>query len=217
MLNKNKGEKLMNRNIIRLILVSSATISITMGGSNIVPVDIPVVPVPVEKGPFYVGVGASYMSLLNNNTDEEFTATGITLQAGYRYNDYIAIEGRYTRDVSAVAYENGTSVTFADNDDYPTDFTNMAIYLKPIYPIGDFGIYALLGYGEVALTNIPVGSVTRGESGFQWGVGMSYDIYDSFTLFADYTSLYSGDGFDYLATLNSHDATLITVGLSYRF
>jgi len=207
----------MNLNIIRLILLSSATISISMAGDNITPVDIPVVPIPVDKSPFYIGVGVSAMSLLNNNTDEEFTATGITLQAGYRYNDYIAIEGRYTRDVSAVAYENGTTLILADNDDYPTDFTNMAIYLKPIYPIGDFSIYALLGYGEVALTNIPIGGVTRGESGFQWGIGISYDIYDSFTIFADYSSLYSGDGFDYLATLNSHDATLITIGLGYRF
>jgi opacity protein-like surface antigen len=210
---------MMQSTFARGILLLSSSATLVLGGGDIAPVDTKVVEIPVviEQSPFYLGLGVSAMSLLNNDTDEEFTATGVTLIGGYIYNEYLSIEARYTQNASNVKYDNGTTALVADTDDYPTDFVNMAIYLKPTYSLGDFGLYALLGYGEVSLTNIPIGDVTRGEDGFQWGVGMNYSITESIDLFADYTSLYSGDGFDYIATANSLDATLITVGMSYRF
>jgi len=205
--------------ISKAVFVSSACMSVVWGGGDIAPIDTKTIEIPtvVEKSPFYLGIGASAMSLLNNTTDEEFTASGVTLMGGYIYNEYLTIEGRYTQNASNVKYDNGTSTAIADTDDYPTDFVNMGIYLKPTYSLGDFTLYGLIGYGEVSLTNIPVGDVTRGEDGLQWGGGLSYNFNESIAIFVDYTLLYSGDGFDYLATTASHDATLITVGMSYRF
>jgi len=208
----------MNAIFNKLALSSLVATALVYGGGDIAPTEVHTIEIPkATKSPFYVGIALSSMKLLNSDTDEAFTATGATLSLGYQYNAYLALEARYTKSLSKVEYDNGNTSLAADNDDYPTDFTNLAIYLKPSYKMGDIGIYGLLGYGEVALTNIPEGDVTRGESGFQWGAGVSYAFNDSFELFADYTWLYNGDGFDCLATANSHEATLINMGVSYRF
>jgi len=187
-----------------------------VAGGDMAPVEIPPVEIPVEVKNFYIGVGASAMSMLNDGTDEEFTATGATVIAGYIYNEYIAIEARYSQSLTDVKYDGGTTAT-ADNDNYPTDFTNAGVYLKPSYPIGDVSPYLLLGYGEVGLTNLPIGGSDRAESGFQWGVGVSYSVSDCIELFADYMTLYDGTGFNHLATLSDHKATLATFGVAYKF
>ncbi len=192
--------------------------SIANAGGDIAPV--PVIEVPVAKSKdFYGGIGVSAMKLYNDGSEEEFTSTGVTLQLGYRYSEYISVEARYTQNVSKVVYDGGNSGN-ADNADYDTDFANTGIYLKPMYPVlEEFNIYALLGYGMVGLTAIPTGpnAADRAESGFQWGIGASYSATDTIDIFIDYTSLYSGEGFDHLATANDQQADLITFGISYRF
>ncbi len=213
-----KGLIMMKHISNHTIMLFAASTSLLMGGGDLAPVPVPAVPIPVvEKTPFYIGVAASDMRLLNQDTDEEFSATGITLQAGYIYSEYLSIELRYSQNAGSVSYENGITTTVADTDDYSTDFVNMGIYLKPAYSIDSLTLYALLGYGEVSLTNIPEGDTDRGEDGFQWGVGLSYAIDESWSLFADYMSLYSGEGFDHLAINNDNEATLVSVGISYRF
>ena len=207
-----------------LSLVSVLALSgFSYAGGNIVPVVIaPVVVVPevVDESSFYLGIGFSSMSLNNDLTDEEFSANGVMLQAGYQYNRYIAIEGRYTLHVGDVEYDHGTTSS-PDYDNYPTDFTNAAIYLKPMYPIDDFSIYALLGYGEVELTNIPLGgpgiSADRAESGFQWGLGASYTFNENISGFIDYVRMYDDTGFDYRAMDADITADAWTLGVSYEF
>ena len=166
----------------------------------------------------YLGVGISSMSLDNELSRESFKATGITLQAGYDFNDYIAIEGRYTKDLGKVKYNHGKT----DNpnySDYPGDFSNAAIYVKPMYSLYDFSLYALLGYGTVKLTNIPnVGtSADRSEEGFEWGVGFTYDLTKSTSLYFDYVNAYKGKGFDYRAQDADITSELWTFGISYMF
>jgi len=163
---------------------------------------------------FYVSVGVSPMELLNDGTGENFTTTSMSIQAGYQYSKYLAVEARYTMSVDNVVYDAAGGV---DNADYPTDFTNMAIYVKPMYPIGDLSIYGLVGYGEVGLTNLPIGDVDRAESGLQVGVGVSYKVNKKVSIFVDYTSLYDDKGFDNLGIANTHKASMITFGASYRF
>ena len=177
-------------------------------------------PVVVEERGFYGGIGLTSMSLNNDLTNEEFSAMGFMVQAGYQYNRYIAIEGRYTVHVGDLEYDHGSTAN-PDYSDYPGDFTNIAIYLKPIYPIGDFSIYALLGYGEVELTNIPLGgsgiSADRAESGFQWGLGAGYTFNKNITAFIDYVRMYDGTGFDHRAMDADIDADVWTLGVSYQF
>ncbi len=203
---------------VNVLICTVIAVSNTFGGGDIAKVEIEPVAIPsAQMSSFYIGLGTSDMRLMNNDTDEEFATVGVTLQAGYIYNEYLAIEARYIQNATNVKYDNGTTTAAADTDDYPTDFINVGIYIKPTYSIDDITLYALLGYGEVSLTNIPEGDVDRGEEGFQWGMGISYSICESWSIFADYMSLYSGEGFDHLAVNNDNDAALISVGISYRF
>lgn len=183
----------------------------------------PSTPVPetINKSHFYLGAGISNMKLENESVaDEEFSATGLTILAGYQYNQYLAIEGRYTRDISDVEYKHGRT-SFPNYDDYPTDFSNIAIYIKPMYPIGNFSIYGLLGYGEVELTNLPQPdtgiSADRAEDGFQWGLGASYDLTNNISLFIDYIQMYDDKGFDYRATYADITSDVYTFGINYKF
>ncbi len=57
----------------------------------------------------------------------------------------------------------------------------------------------------------------RAEVAFQWGFGVSYDISKAFNIYFDYTSLYSGTGFDYIGIGNQVNAGLINTGLKYSF
>lgn len=164
---------------------------------------------------FYVGIGASPMELLDDGTDETFKTTSASILIGYQYNKYLAVEGRYSLSVGKVAYH--TTNTILADDNYPTDFTNVAIYLKPIYPIGYLSLYGLIGYGEVGLTNIPKGDVDRAEAGGQFGAGVSYKVNKNISIFMDYISLYDGRGFDHLGTSYKHQSTMSTFGASYKF
>ncbi len=211
----------MNKHFLPLVsLLALGTLS--FAGGNIAPIEEPAAQAPVaapsliDEGSFYLGLGFSGLKLSNDLTNEAFKANGLMLQAGYQYNRYIALEGRYTLSVGAVDYTHGNTIN-PDYPDYPTDFTNLAIYLKPIYPIGSFSLYALLGYGEVALTNIPIGDVDRAEARFQWGIGASYSFTETISLFADYVQMYKGTGFDYRAMDADIKADVWTLGVSYRF
>jgi len=209
---------------ITLILVAHSTFA--FAGGDIKPVEVKVAPqgqqspVLLNSSNFYLGLGISTLKLKNDFTKESFKTKALTLQAGYSYNAYIALEGRYTHHVGNVKYDHGSDHRVnagANIKDYPTNFTNIALYLKPQYHTDDFIAYALLGYGEIKLTNIPQNSVDRAEAGFQWGVGVGYDVSKNISLFLDYTTMYEGKGFDYVAVNRNIKADAITFGMTYTF
>ena len=134
------------------------------------------------------------------------------LQAGYKYNAYVALEGRYTFGFST-DYKQGDLPDGTIG--YDGDPSIWGIYLKPVYPIGNFSLYALLGYGGVMLEDIAGGDAY--ESGFQWGIGASYAFTEHISGFVDYVSLYDDTGFDYRARLDDVDSDTWTLGVSYRF
>ena len=201
-----------------LILILS---ELSFAGGDVVPVEESATVVSVaESNGVYLGLGVSSMSLDNDLSDEEFSATGIMLQAGYQFNQYFTIEGRYTMNVGDLDYDHG--ITNNPNySDYPGDFTNLAVYLKPMYAFSDLSIYALLGYGEVTLTDLPhpnnPGSVDRAESGFQWGLGAAYTFMENVSFFVDYVRVYDDEGFDFRAQNANISSDLWTLGVSYRF
>ncbi len=184
-----------------------------MAGGDIVPVEEPVaVPVLVDNSAFYVGLGLGQGFVNDDQTQEEMKATTLMLQAGYQYNKYIAVEGRYTFGLS-MDYAPG--LTTNTPDDYDGDFSGWGIYLKPMYPMGDFSVYGLLGYGGVQLSDLEKGDAYA--SGFQWGFGAQYAVTDTIVVFADYVKLYDDTGFDYRAQLEDVDSDTWTIGLSYKF
>lgn len=197
-----------------LSIVSILALSgLAFAGGDIAPVEPVVEEMVIQPGPFYLGLGIGDATTVNNDTtNEEFSSTTFMLQAGYQYNTYIALEGRYGFGFST-DYKQGTTNGIAGG--YNGDISNWGIYVKPMYPIGSFSVYALLGYGGVMLDDISGGDAY--ESGFQWGLGVRSEITEQISLFADYVSLYDDTGFDYVARLDDIDSDTWTVGLSYKF
>lgn len=188
-----------------------ATLTILSGfafaGGDIDPVE-PQLEIPVmeeiSEDYFYLGLGYSYLQMNNAAAAGDITGNAVTVLAGYSFNKYIALEGRYTATVGDLDVDNGPDTG---------DISNIALYVKPQYSIDSFKLYALLGYGQVSYDN---GVTDYSEDGFQWGLGASFAATESIDIFVDYTRLYDDDNFDGLI---SQDITVdaVTVGVNYNF
>ncbi|MDM5271395.1 porin family protein [Sulfurovum sp. zt1-1] len=213
------------KNIICSMAAAIALSSFAIAGGNIEPVIAPVEemsPVPDESGP-YIGAGISFLTWNETQDlrepdlqmvpiwqDLEESWTGGTILAGYRFNPYIAVEGRYTMSFT----DGSVELDGEDFGDYNDDFSNIAIYLKPMYPIGDFTLYALLGYGQTTIEF--EGGGDHDDSDFQWGIGAGYNLTETLTAFIDYTVLYDDNTFDDLAA-SDIKVDSITLGVTYKF
>ncbi|MFK5938207.1 MAG: porin family protein [Sulfurimonas sp.] len=177
-----------------------------IAGGDIAPVE-PVVETPyVEEstGAFYIGGAYGYvnMEVSDIGFSEDDSLNSFMFQAGYKFNPYIAIEGRYW--ATSEDEWNNSGVDFSAD--------SWGIYVKPMYPVSnELDIYALLGYGdtdpEVAGQGAPYDT-----DGFQWGLGASYAFTDNVAVFVDYVNLYDD-------TNNGEDLTIDTVnlGVTYSF
>lgn len=187
-------------------------VNMAYADENVSDVDETTAPDAIRSSAFYLGFGLGQGYVDDDQTDEEMKATTLTLLAGYRYNRYIALEGRYAFGLN-MDYDPGR--TSNRSDDYDGDFSSWGIYLKPMLPVQSFSLYALLGYGGVMLKDLEEGDAY--EDGFQWGLGAQYAFDNEMVLFADYVKLYDGTGFDYRAQREDVDADVWCIGLSYRF
>ena len=202
------------------IVAALAMNAFAFAGGDIAPVEPEVtVPEVVEAAPFpgafYVGLGYSYM---NADVDGygDITANSALLLAGYKYNQYLGLEARYTMNVDDPELDSSSPDLDGLEGD---DMTNIAIYLKGMYPVTEaIDVYALLGYGQV---NFEAGEygIDVSESGFQWGLGASYAVTEKIGVFADYTRLYDDEGFDGLLDVEGVDIAVdsINVGMTYTF
>jgi len=174
-----------------------ATSVFAVAGGDIAPVE-PEVNIPTEEtsafaGNFYLGAGYGYETVeadaLGVSTDENYDT--VVLQAGYKFNEYIAAEARYWID------------TESDGAD------TWGIYAKPMYPVTtEVDVYALLGYAEVDADGF--------DGGFSWGLGASYAINDNVSVFADYVSMYD-DTMTILGTDVDTTVDTVNVGVTYNF
>ena len=212
--------------------------SFAVAGGDIAPVEEPVVVVEpvVDDSGFYIGLAYGLLNVdvttswQNQDTitypddngvesdDDNFNE--IMLQAGYKFNSYVAVEGRYWF---------GLDETFTELDDqrvpydYDVSIDAWGIYVKPMYPVTDaFDIYALLGYAEVE-ANFEGDESHTFDGGFSWGIGAAYSFTDNLSIFVDYVSLYDDtesytevDGWIYDV---EDDFTISTVnfGVTYQF
>ena len=204
-------------NIVASVTVAIVSMSsFVFAGGDIEPVEA--VPV-VEEGvsPFYVGLGLSWVSTRSsgsswgalNDTKAEDDTGDILLMAGYEFNQYIAVEGRYMS--SMVGEDKLTRDSWGG-------------YVKPQYPATEaFTLYALLGYGGLNVgTNGPsLGSLD--DTGFQWGIGASYDLNAHFSIFVDYVNVANDMDADtvfdltFTAPFAKVDSDAFSVGVTYHF
>lgn len=186
--------------------------SFGFAGGDIAPVAAPmVVEEEVSNSSFYVGFGIAAVSARDADASLGFFSEkagqerlgNFSLLAGYNFNEYVAVEGRYT-------------TSFAKEDSLEMD--GWSLFVKPQYPVSeDFSIYALLGFGGVTMDGINGSVVDVDDNGFQWGLGMEYAVMENISLFADYTSLANDmDGYFYNGALEV-DADAITIGMNYKF
>ena len=198
------------KKIVLSVSAVAAMSSLVFAGGDIVE---PVAVEPVVEGVsgFYAGLGIAAVSTRGSdlyvdlfNTLEGHDRLGnVTFLAGYNFNDYIALEGRYT-------------TSFTHDEDIEMD--GWSLFVKPQYPVNeDFSLYALLGYGSINLEgNKGPLIVDVDDSNFQWGLGVDYMITENVSLFADYTWLaYDMEGL--YAGVYEVDVDAFTVGVNYHF
>ena len=205
---------------ITLSLVSvMALSSFSFAGGDIAPmVEEPII--VEDNSAFYVGVGYGYFNQNVDNfqaNDFELDADSIMLQAGYQYNEYLAVEGRYWIGVGDITQTGDLSVF-----DQSGDYDSWGLYVKPMYPVTeDLDVYALLGYASnsVSFDN----GAYWDTDGFSWGLGAQYEVMDNVLLFVDYVNMGMQDSVDlsYNNTVSNIDSDIdlytINFGVSYKF
>ncbi len=230
------------KKLVGSMVLALSMSSFALAGGDIAPVEPAVVaPVPevVDDSGFYLGVAYGavksedyYTDSVNEGYDEQLDTDfdSIMGQAGYKFNQYIALEGRYwwstgNGDSTYGDDPNGFgNYRFGDTDINDYDFEAWGIYVKPMYPVTDeLDVYALLGYAGTKIESDNFSGtpdvLDLDDNGFSWGVGASYSLTDDFSVFVDYVSLYN-DKIPYNADETGTDDVevyTINVGLTYKF
>ena len=212
--------KKFNLSIVALLAMSTFAVA----GGDIAPVE-PVIEAPIvmeeTAGAFYLGFGYARLNSEGTETynygdnqierypfDDDFNE--LMFQAGYKFNDYVAVEGRYWF---------GSEETFNDNDGYGAYDVSVdawGLYVKPMYPVTDaFDVYTLLGYGSAEAKGDSIDSDTK--DGFSWGLGAAYSFTDHVAVFVDYVSIYDDE--ETYSSMVSEDMTIDTwnFGVTYQF
>ncbi len=201
------------KNIILSTTVAVALSSFAVAGGNIAPAKPIVEPV---AGNFYVGISYSCLdarqtdknsaylpNIVSPTINEDFES--IMLQAGYKFNPYIAIEGRYWYGLEETIVNEGAL-------DFDSSINIWGIYAKPMYPATEsLDVYGLLGY---ASTDYDTSASIDGIDGFSWGLGVAYSFTENISVFADYVSIFDEES-DYSTTDDSSNT--YNFGVTYQF
>ena len=190
------------KNIVLSAVAVLAMSSFAVAGGDITPVEEPVVVVEeaVSTGAFYLGaayglLGTDSFSVGPNggfdnvHGDEDFSQ--FMLQAGYKFNEYVAVEGRYWIGMDDNSWDN---LVHAGTDTVELD--TWGIYVKPMYPVTEsFDVYALLGYAssDISVDSQNVTASIDAFDGFSWGVGAAYSFTENISLFVDYVALHNDE------------------------
>ena len=204
----------MKKIVLSVCTVAAMSSLVFAGGGmkEVAPAVEPVVVVPVveELSGFYAGLGMTAVSARDSDFSVDWGGASeyqerlgnVTFLAGYNFNEYIAVEGRYT---TSVAHESSA------------EMDGWSLFVKPQYPVSeDFSVYALLGYGGITLDGIKGFVVDVDDSGFQWGLGADYMVTENISLFADYTWLAGVEGVFYNGAPET-DTDQFTIGANYHF
>ena len=209
-------------------VMAMSTFAIAGGDIEPVPV-VAAAPIVEDYSSFYVGLGYAFISADVDGTEE---GNAYSLIAGYNYNQYIAIEGRYTDTVGDMDVSDDLSSLNHPDGSYERQVTSAAIYLKPQYPVtSQMNAYALLGYANTTIdyTN-GIQNSTTDENGFSYGAGFEYDFGVDESLGA-YSRIFDGQGdqekgwglwVDVQHLLNDAGAVhttsnILTAGITYDF
>jgi len=184
------------------------TLSMLLHAGN-VPKSPPSDVTPVSSSGWYIGASFSRAQMTNADFAERLQAMGGSVILGYRLNDYVALEGRYTRSTHLRYTHQGKSKSLS------ASYTNLALYARLSYPIQHLSPYLLIGYGQNTLSSLS--QSPRHERSFQYGAGLTYHLDDHWQLFGDYLRTYQGTGFDGRARQSTITSGLLSAGVIYQF
>ncbi len=217
------------KNIILSVVAILAMSTYSYAGGNIAPIIeesvVVVEEVSIDDAGAYVGVGYTAINnktTISNGVNGEVDYDGFMLQAGYKFNSYIAIEARYW-DAGDERLNMSHPIGHPDPDDHivDTQFDAWGIYLKPIYPVTEaFDVYALLGWGHQNTKNH---TYTPDDSSLSWGLGVAYSFTNNLSVFVDYVSIYDdtaiNDSIDPYGQLVDVEveSTAWSAGVTYSF
>ena len=91
---------------------------------------------------------------------------------------------------------------------------------KPQYPLtGEFSLYALLGYGGLNVEGKGLSLTDVSDTGFQWGLGASYEVLENIAVFADYVSIAKDMDADIFlgSPIRDVSSDAFTLGATYNF
>jgi len=202
------------KKILLSVAAMAATVTLAQAGGDIVPVYEPVVApeaIQYDSVPVYLGLGLTRGiyngSICTGDCPYEDVTGGVTLRAGYDFNEYVGIEARYI----------GTF--WGDDDLGGQKLSHVGLYVKPMMPINEqINIYGLVGYGMTTTTTNSKHLEEVDENGFAAGIGMEYDIdtqdaegslESGFGLFVDYQRL--------LIKSDVPDMDALSAGVTYDF
>jgi len=150
-----------------------------------------------------IDVSTDYADLGDLSTDS------VVFLAGYDFNEYLGIEGRYYLNSSEAAYEYYLADTPLSGKYKAESF---AIYAKPQYNFMMLNIYALLGMSSNDYTATTLLGGDSSDTLFSWGAGVKLNITQSLGAFVDYTNMGESDNI-----LSSTDLSSWNIGFSYKF
>ena len=209
--------KKFNLSLVAVLAMSTFAIA----GGDIAPVE-PMVETPMveqSSAGFYVGMGygalEGELDPDNGASRDSDTFDELLLLAGYKFNEYVAVEGRYWFGADNTWNRYDASGAYLGEQDVSVD--SWGIYVKPMYPVTEaFNVYALLGYAGSSL-DYDYGDTDFGDTdGFSYGVGVDYSINEKFAVFVDYVSLYDDDK-DIGIYSPDLQLDVVSVGVTYKF
>ncbi|MCJ8297113.1 MAG: porin family protein [Colwellia sp.] len=130
--------------------------------------------------------------------DRELNTAGIV--AGYQFNKFFALETRMNIGTSGYSHSRSSDQEYKEDIDIQA-----SLFIKGSYPISNtFSIFALAGVSKSKYeitttrhhtdidgnyTQIYPHIIKHSESGFNYGVGLNYQISEAFSLYIDYQVL----------------------------
>jgi len=165
-----------------------------------------------EDQGLYLGLGYANTNIDVTASDidiGDLSTDSIVFLAGYDFNEYLGIEGRYYLNSSEAGYEYYLGNTPLSGNYKAESF---ALYAKPQYNFMMLNIYALLGVTSNDYTTNSLLGGDNDDTLFSWGAGVKFNITQSLGAFVDYTNLGESDN-----TLIDTDLSSWNIGFSYKF
>ncbi|HSG91895.1 MAG TPA: outer membrane beta-barrel protein [Pseudomonadales bacterium] len=123
---------------------------------------------------YYLGGGLGAWQIDESGFDD--TALALRVQGGYRFNDYLSVDG--TLLYGDELEDSGLKI----------DGTGFELALRPSVPIGDaFEAYARLGYGWYDFDAGGAFNASGSEDEFVWGLGGAWQANNRWSFSVEYT------------------------------